>query len=321
MSAADEKILTSLEENPKTISELVEETGYSRSWIWRRLKKLEKMGVVLLEKKGGIVKARLAKPLPATRSLIRVGIPRAAEYPYILPFRKKLLAYWDKVEITVFDDPFQLASLVAQGKVHLAMLPAVTALLVHRVSGGQVHIIGGGSGGGAGVIFNPHSRREAHITTMASSMEYCAVKEKLPGERLYAHSGVEILESVRMGRVMYGVVWSPYLEEAKRYGLKIEKCDLPACCVLTANASLRGLYTRIGRLFEESVTEARRKLESNVLISAYSRLIGVQRPLLAEAVHNYTFYEEPPLDVLERAFEHIRLAALPRRTVRDAVAR
>lgn len=57
----DRFILQLLKENPMNISELSRASGYSKSTVWRRVKRLEKMGLVRLEAKGNTVYVSLTE--------------------------------------------------------------------------------------------------------------------------------------------------------------------------------------------------------------------------------------------------------------------
>ena len=304
-----------LDHGSLTLSELARLSGYSKSWTWKTVRRLASEGVVTVEKRGGTLIVRTSSE--SYKRLLRVGILRATEYPYILPFIKKIRNIFRNVELVVYDEAFQLAFDIALGKVHLGMAPAVSHLLTHRISGGLSYIIAGGSGGGSGIIEGPSG--EGHITTMASSMEFCAELEGLPFPRKYARSGEEILRRVESGNAKYGVLWQPYLTIAKRRGLKARECNLPFCCVLGANRALIDKANDIKRLFAEAIREARGKLNDPVLVESYSRVIGFDKHLVRESLSSYVFYEEPPGELLRRYWNTLREVAFPERTLREAL--
>lgn len=288
-------------------SELARITGYSRSWVWKTLRQLEAENALRLEKRGGTL---IAHPAEKTyKKLIRIGILRASEYPYIIPFAKRLRERFNEVEILVYDEAFELAYDIALGKVHLGMAPAISHLIVHRVSGGLSYIFAGGSSGGAGIVMGENG--VGHATTMASTMEVCAEIKRLPPPRLYYRRGWDIVESVLQGKVAMGVVWQPYLYLAERRGLRIEPCNLPFCCLLGGNASLRGEQEVIAKLFSEAVEEARRRLQDSVFIESYAKLIGLDPELVKATVTSYEFLEEPPVEDLSRLLRVLKDVAFP----------
>ena len=197
---------------------------------------------------------------------------------------------------------------------HAAMIPAVTALLVHRASGGAIYIVGGGSKGGAGIVIGPGSR--GHATSMASTMELCAIAEKLPEPRIYASSGDEILRLVAEGVVKYGVVWEPYLTQASAMGLKVVDCNVPVCCLFTVHKSLLHQSDRLSRIFSEAVEYA---LKRSVDLDAYSKLVGLDYHLVIRSVKKYEFISEPPIDDLKKAWNIIKEAALPEDTINRSI--
>ncbi len=305
-----------IDKGPLSIKELSDETGYNRTWIWKKLKNLENKGLVQLTRRGRILIAEYAGKKTVEKILV-LGILRAAEYPYIISFYKSLQKRWN-VYLKIYDDPYTLATDLSAGKVHLAMNPVVTLLLAHRISGGHVHIIGGGSGGGAGIIENPEGK-QGHTTTMASSMEYCAVKEKLPAPRIYAKGGDEILQNVIEGKTRYGIVWEPYYTLAIKKGLKARRCDLPVCCLLGAHDSLREHYRLIRRLFAISVEWTKKHLTDSNLIETYSNLVELDKKLVKKAILTYKYYPEPPVELLKRNIQLIKETIIPHDLVSQAV--
>ena len=309
------RVLYDLGEVPLT--EAASLAGVSRSWAWKVVRKLEAEGVVKAEKRGGVL---IVSPgSNAYRRLLRVGILRASEYPYIIPFKKLLSNVSRNVEVIVYDEAFRLATDLAVGRIHLGMAPAVTHLAVHRLSGGLTGILAGGSSGGTGIVDS--GRGEGHASTMTSTMELCAETRRLPLPRVYASSGEEILSLVASGRVRYGVLWEPYLELARRRGLRVESCDLPFCCLLGGHRNLWEEAERIQALFARAVEEARRRLRDPVLVDSYSSLVGLPRELVAATIANYEFLEDPPVSELKRLMDAMRRVVLPPGTLQRAIIR
>jgi predicted transcriptional regulator len=313
LDEVDATILGLLEDmGPTTLSELARTTGWSKSMVWRRLRKLAGMGLVSLRRAGGALIAEPEEPRsPPPR--VRVGILRASEYPYILPFTRRLRSLFHDVEVRVYDEARRLALDLASARVHLAMAPLVTLLLTHRLSGGRIHIIGGGSGGGAFIARGGGGA--GHATTMASSMELCAELAGLPGPRRYASSGGELLRLLSGGEVEAAVLWEPYATRARLAGFEVEDCGLPVCCVLGAHRSLAPLYPRLSAMLGESVGDARRGAWDP---EAYSRLTGLPRPEVEATAKRYVLLDEPPLGEAARLWAYIERSALPRHTLRDA---
>ncbi len=300
-----------------TLSEASAYAGVTRSWAWKLARRLASEGVLRLEKRGGVVV--LEPGSYSYRALLRVGILRASEYPYIPALARLLESLTRRVEIIVYDEAYRLASDLASGRLHLGMAPAVTLLAVHRLSAGSVLIAGGGSRGGTGVV--DAGSGDGHATTMASTMELCAEHLGLPEPRVYAASGDEILRLVSRRAVRYGVVWEPYLYIAKTAGMRTEPCDLPFCCLLGAHRVMEPELDKVARLFADAVGEARRRLRDPVYLEAYARLVGLEPGLVKATVASYEFLEEPPVGDLERLLPLMGRVVLPPDTVRRAVYR
>ena len=295
---------------PLTLSELARRLGSSKSMVHRRVRGMEAAGVLRVYEEGGVTIVGLPEGGP--RRPVEVGIVRASEYPYVIPLTKALRDRYGAVRVKVYDDALQLALDLAAGKVQLAFAPSVTLALVNRLTGGRVHIIGGGSKGGASIISG--GRGEGHATSRLSSMEYCAESAGLEGPRVYARGGDEIVRSVETGRTRYGVVWEPYATIARLRGLKVEPCELETCCLLGANSSIEAEYERISRIAAEAISRAR-----SVDPDAYANLIGMDPQLVKASLGSYSFLEEPDLGVLGRMLPGLRSAAIPDVALRELV--
>jgi len=302
-----------LERGPASVAEVARAAGVSRSWAWKVLRRLEAMGAVKLEGSGGVVKA--SPGAASYKALLRVGVLRAAEYPYVLHFAKSLKDLSHRVEIVVRDEALSLALELAFGRVHVAFAPAVTLLAVHRLVGG-VYVVGSGSRGGAGLAFSRERAEGPVATTRASTMELCVERAGLAGRRLYAKSGREILEAVLSGRASAGALWQPYLSEAEAAGLEVAECEAPFCCLLGVGEALASEAEKLKARLERSMERARAGL---VDLGAYADLVGFEKELVERAVASYEFLEDLTPSELKRELSSLRLAAMPEASVDEAV--
>jgi len=311
--SVDAEIVGYITENgPTTLSELARALGMAKSALWRRVRRLAEAGILEARRVGGTLIISAGEPR-GPPPLVRLGILRASEYPYILGLARRLRDLFHSVKVLVYDEARRLAIDLAAGRIHLAMAPLVSLLLAHRLSGGAVHVVGGGSGGGAVIAWN-RDGGTGHATTMASSMELCAELHGLPGPRRYASSGEELLALLARGRVGAAALWEPYASRAARAGFEVEDCGLPVCCLLGAHRSLEPLYPKIAAAMEESVSEARRGEWDP---QAYSSLTGIPAVEAEETARRYTLLEEPPISEVERAWDSISRAAVPPRSLGD----
>lgn len=298
------------EHGPLTLSELSRQLGWSKSMVLKRVRRLKSLGLISVREEGGVTiigpGSRRAKA-PAI-----VGIVRASEYPYIVRLVKRLSDRYGYVTVKVYDDALQEVMDLAAGRIQLAMAPAITLLTFNRLTAGAVHIVGGGSKGGAGVVEGRSG--SGHATSRLSSMELCAESSGLEPPRVYLKSGEDILNSVARGQVREAVVWEPYLSMASRMGLRAEPCDLETCCLLGANSSLEEEYERITSIMEEAVSEVK-----DADLQAYANIVGMPYQLVEESVRSYLFLERPDRDALKRLLPHMRSAALPASVVSEAV--
>ena len=295
---------------PITISELSRATGWSKSMVDKRVRKLLRHGLVEVRVQGrvSIITAREEKN-PA----VTIGILRASEYPYIIKFVKLLKGVYEHVNIKVYDDAFKEAMDLSTGRIKLAMAPAISLLIMNRMSRGRVFIIGGGSGHGSGIVTNPGGAG-GHTTSMMSSMELCAEISRLEMPRVYSRSGWEMMEKIERGLVKHAVLWEPYLTFAKKRNYSVEGCELEVCCLLGAHSSLREDFGKIRKLFSSSVSAVK-----GADIEGYSRIIGMPTNLVKESVMSYTFFEEPDKNYLKRVLDSMRKISLPGTIVSDAI--
>ena len=303
---SEAKILSIIVEyGPISLTELANLTGYTKSWVWKKVKRLESLGLVSLDKRSRTLYINQSQA--TYKGTLRIGILRASEYPYIIPFSRLLRDITHSVLVAVYDEAYRLASDLASGRVHLAFAPAVTLIAMHRLSGGRVHIIGGGSRGGTGVVYSKQGGY-GHATTMASTMELCATVSRLKPPRVYKKSGDEILESVFSGEVEAGVVWEPYLYIARSKGLEAEPCRLPFCCLLGANSLLENDYRRISSIFVKSIDLV---LSRGIDLQAYADLIDMDYSLVKATVDSYEYIREIPVNDLKMLSRQIIDTIIP----------
>ncbi|MGC9134571.1 MAG: MarR family transcriptional regulator [Caldisphaera sp.] len=286
---------------PITLSELARNLGHSKSMIYRRVKKLENSGLIKVSYQGGV---SIITANQKNDSIITIGILRASEYPYIIKFAKKLENIFNHVKIVVYDEAYKEALDLSIGKLKLAMNPAVSLLAIHRISRGQVHIIGGGSGGGSGIINNLNGKN-GHSTSIMSSMELCADMNKLEMPRVYGNSGQEILNKVLKGEVRQGVIWEPFLSIASKNNLKITSCELDTCCLLGAHSSLYDKYDKISKAFSDAISSDISDLEG------YANIINMPLDVIKLSVKSYSFFEEPDKNYLKSIISNLRNTILP----------
>ena len=306
-----EVLLAASNYGPLTLSELSRLLGWSKSMVLKRVRRLAELGLVTLKEEGGVT--IIVPGSPRARAPGIVGIMRASEYPYIMPLVKLLAERYGSIKVKVYDDAVQEVMDLVAGKIQLAMAPAVTLLSFSRLTNGMIHIIGGGSKGGASII-SGRGEGEGHATSRMSSMELCAETYGLEPPRVYERGGMNIVNDVSSGRVKEGVVWEPYASIAKRMGLRVELCDLETCCLLGASSSLSDEYERISKLMESAVSEARR-----VDLQAYANLIGMPYELVEESVRSYDFLERPDKGLLKRIASQMRSVVLPTWSIDEAV--
>ncbi|MGC8847434.1 MAG: helix-turn-helix domain-containing protein [Conexivisphaera sp.] len=292
-----------------TLSEISRLSGRSKGVIFRHLRKLSALGMIEVREVGGVL---LASPSRSPRRVVAIGIMRAAEYPYVLGILRGLRDIYGPVRVLVYEDAWREAQDLLSGRIQLAMVPALTALVANRLGGGRVQIIGGGSGGGMGVVRGAGG--SGHAVVRTSNTELCAERLGLEGPRFYFGGPGDILGALVSGRAREGVLWEPYLSMASASGLRVEQCEIEHCCLLSANSGIADQYGKISRIAASAISSAR-----SADLQAYARLVDLPVQLVESSVRGYSFHEAPDVAYLERMLDAARRTLLPGSSVRDAV--
>ncbi len=297
-----EAVLREVVERPgQSISEIAARLGLAKSTVSESVKMLEARGLVQRKRRGSMVLVYPATPptegvsggdqRATQRRFLRLAILRAAEYPFVVGFSKKLRARGVEVEIRVYENGLEATLDIVLGRVDAGLTPLPTQFLAYALTKG-LRIVAGGAYGGAGVVV-VEAGEERVATTMASTMEACAntvLGESV--ERFYVGSGAEGVGA--LGReARYAVLWEPFLSQAlKEKGAKlVAECGsigLEHCCTLAVHAGLEeGLVRLVRRSFIEAVEEQAKRPRK--WVEAYAAMVGIEASLLKSVVGEYEY--------------------------------
>ncbi len=278
--------------------------GVSKSSVSEAVSRLEEEGLVRRIRRGPLV---LVYPSGREGTLkpriLRLGIIRAAEYPFIPVFIKAMQNHGYHVDVRIYSNGLDATFDLVSGRLDLALTPMVTQLYYYALTE-RITIIGGGAAGGALVVEHSMGRDSYAASTKISTMEYCLARSGVLAnvERMiYVHGGEDIVELLRRKKVRYAAIWEPYAREALSIeGVRpVESClglGVAHCCTLAAgrilDPNLREKIAEIyGNAIEEFMRDPRRWLEP------YSRIIGINTSTLAASLETYTF--KPHVDPAE----------------------
>ncbi|MHC1628604.1 MAG: hypothetical protein ACXQTI_07230 [Candidatus Nezhaarchaeales archaeon] len=282
-------------------SEISETTGFSKSTISYFLSKLESEGKIVRKREPNVGYRVWLKGFESDSKLLKIGIVRAAEYPFIFELKSRLEDEGFGIYVKVYDDGVALMSDLVVGKINAGFSPLVTQLMFYAASRGRFKIIASGVSGGGSIIL----RRDVELndvriagSTMASTMDACLkayLKDKglSDVEVIYFDNPKSMVEALDKGVVQMLSIWEPYSSLLEMKGHKrIARFtdylgDFP-CCVLAVNPMDEGSFNSIVEALKDVLS--RRNYTSE--ISKLSSLLGVDLRLLRKSLKEYVFHSE-----------------------------
>ncbi|MHC1600961.1 MAG: DUF7343 domain-containing protein [Candidatus Nezhaarchaeales archaeon] len=282
-------------------SEISETTGFSKSTISYFLSKLESEGKIVRKREPNVGYRVWLKGFESDSKLLKIGIVRAAEYPFIFELKSRLENEGFGIYVKVYDDGVALMSDLVVGKINAGFSPLVTQLMFYAASRGRFKIIASGVSGGGSIIL----RRDVELndvriagSTMASTMDACLkayLKDKglSDVEVIYFDNPKSMVEALDKGVVQMLSIWEPYSSLLEMKGHKrIARFtdylgDFP-CCVLAVNPMDEGSFNSIVEALKDVLS--RRNYTSE--ISKLSSLLGVDLRLLRKSLKEYVFHSE-----------------------------
>ena len=249
-------------------SEVVESTGYSKSTISYFLKKLEERGVVYRRRERGSGFRVWLKGFESSSKLIKVGIVRAAEYPFVFDFKSRLEEVGYGVHLRVYEDGISLMSDLVRGRIEVGLSPLITQLVFYAASRGKFKIVASGVSGGGSIVLRKgvalsDVRRAG--STLASTMDACLAaylrEEGLSDvEVVYFDGPHRMVEALRRGYVEMLSIWEPYssmleVEGHRRVARFDEFMGVFPCCVLAMNLADEGLERLVAEALADSLSE------------------------------------------------------------------
>lgn len=279
MSSKERVISILKEKGSLPQSELLRLSGLSKSRLSEILSELEKEGIISRRR---ILGKNLEVSLSPTRFL-RLGIIRAAEYPFIMPFIKKMEDMGYIISVKIYENGIDLTRDLVTGRIDLGFSPVITQLIFSTIFG-NIKIIAGGAKGGGGIVGKACNKI---ASTVMSSMEIWAFNEVKDAEIIPSNSPDEMINYLERGIVNGIAIWEPYLSILEKRGYKTHRFAPLHCCTLAVRGNLD--YEKIKRIYEEAFSWF--KLSMDRWISSYSNLLNVDYNILKEASKNYEFDE------------------------------
>ncbi|MBP1357040.1 MAG: MarR family transcriptional regulator [Sulfolobus sp.] len=269
-------ILKTVGEIPQ--SELVKISGLSKSRLSEILSELEREG--LIERRRHIGKNLSVR---LSHKFLRLGIIKAAEYPFVIPFIKLLTDKGFNVDIVIYDNGLSLTKDLVKGKINLGFSPVVTQLFFKKIFN-NFDILAGGAKGGGGII--GQSFCDSIGSTSMSSMEIWSLLYN-PDLDLKTYESPELMiEALKRREIGAVAIWEPYFTLLSNKGYNVfHKFEALHCCTLAVSNDLD--KDLIKRIYEDSFSIF--LSQKDRWVSDYSNLLNMDYPIIREAVKNYVF--------------------------------
>ena len=316
-----------------SVSEIAARLGASKSTVSVLVRRLEDEGLLRRVRRGSMVLVYPVQGAASGSSLagagaprLRLGIVRAAEYPFIAHLAKALRRHGVELEVVVYDNGLDASFDLVSGRLDLALAPLPTQVLFYALTG-RLRIIGGGAYGGAYVLESRAARGHTAYTTRASTMELCLNASGVVDYAeavVYAGAGHGIEEALVRGWARYAALWEPYASRAlSRGGVRVvaacSDLGVENCCTLAANPDRLGQEQRslIARLYREALTEYQRRPDA--MLEWYSGLTGIPVDTLRRVQASYRIAHEVNPATAERILERAGMKIPRPALVREAI--
>ena len=298
-------------------SELVKISGFSRSRVSEVLSEMTGSGLVSkypigIGKNVNVVlkagfKRRKKNGSTRTRKLkriLRLGFTRAAEYPFVIPFRRLVKNKLDlDLEFRIYNNGIDVTRDLSLLRLDLGISPILTQFMFHSLGSPLMILAPAGSGGSSLLLSSKKGLRARYsdrktefriasskLSTMELLMRSSVKEDLIPKSSaiVYTSSPDEIMEDMLSGSVNAACLWEPYatvlLEKKKtEFSRLMRYSDMGEhlCCTLAAGKHLGGpLLDKVRRIFLESIGQYVRG--RNTFTAPYARLTGFDQKVLGQ---------------------------------------
>jgi len=313
---AEEAILRLLRELGEAYQrDLVRASGFSKGRVSEVLARLHRRGLIGREAVGRSIKVYLRVPPPRGdhgRSL-RLGLIRAAEYPYIIPMAKLLKERGIRLEPRVYDNGIDVLRDLGALRLDLAIAPLLTFFIFFSL-GAPIRALAPAGSGGASIIVKPGAgRRElrascTRLSTMEMALATAVSHGVLPklGMVQYSASPEGMMELLERGHVDALSIWEPYASAlvARGYRREARYSELVdhVCCVLGATTSLsRSLLRSVVSAYSRGLLQFREN--PGLYYAPYCALMGLDSKSAEASLREYTYPESLDRDLVLRQLE------------------
>ncbi len=331
MGSVEQSVVEALKFGEAYQADLVRATGFSKSRVSEVLTKLERDGVIGRTHVGKNYVVYLKSPPPERRQgKVTLGIIRSAEYPYVVPLKKRLYEKGIDLEIKVYDNGIDVMKELSMGKLDFGISPMVMQLFFYFLES-PIKIIAPAGAGGASIVSGKYLSEHPRVaSTKLSTMELLvrttvsgAVMGEV-GDMSYARSPESLVKMLEEGRAEAIGIWEPYVTMLTEMGFHklTDYSDFGEhyCCTLASHSSLpEKTVSAVVSAFRDALSAYRSNPDT--YLAPYSALIGMPYKLVLKAASAYTYPDDLSASVMLRQIEQAGIRVPYPGEIRDAIWR
>lgn len=315
-------------------SELASQAGLSRSRTSEILSLLEKKSLVSRHPLGKNYRVLLETEMHETRrkSHLRLGFTRSAEYPFIVPFRKRMRDDLGmEVHLQIYDNGLDVARDLSLSRLDLGIAPILVSFMFCSL-GAPFKIIAPAGSGGSSIVSKKCERSISRLrvaTTKLSTMELLlksSIHQRfLPeeSETIYISSPRDIMNGIASKRFDTACIWEPYATLlTKEHGLSrivsYNEIEDHICCALSVSNQLRDrVVSKITKRFKDSIEEFSGTPKS--FLDQYSQITGFDFRIVRTVSCEYTYPIELEPNSITRQFKHAGINTPNPSTIKEMI--
>jgi predicted transcriptional regulator len=317
MGKAEQLILDILEsagEEGTYQTDLVRQSGFSKSRVSEVLSYLQAKGLISrisLGKNFKIISRKyqnkIGENVPEkdpSKKTLTLGLIRASEYPFVLPFQKALHQEMDlSLRFVQYDNGMDLSRDLYNLRLDLGIAPVLTHFFFFSM-GSPIKMIAPAGSGGCAILFKEStqkSRRDFTVaTTKLSTMEMMLRSSIREGDlsssttTRYFTSPKQMMNAAICGEVDAACIWEPYSTMLLRkrgfkklFNYEDNGNDHICCAVAAGNHLAIDKLRRITSILGNSLEIYQRSPEN--YLSAYSELMRFDKKTIESASKKYSY--------------------------------
>jgi predicted transcriptional regulator len=323
-------------------TDLVRLSGYSKSRVSEVLAALEMRGLVSRMPLGRNSRVILRRNFQRGKRVIRkkaekilnLGMIRASEYPFVLPFEKLLREKTGvRLRFVFYDNGLDLSRDLSQMRLDLGIAPVLTHFVFYS-TGSPIKMIAPAGAGGA-TILGRRSQRGTNkdpgiATTKLSTMELMLRSSIKDGDvpassKVSYYQGPKpMVRDLLTGEVDAACLWEPYASillrnpGIKRLARYEDSRDKHLCCAMAAGNHVdSSILYKLSGSFNMALEVFQKNSER--YLASYSTMLNYDTKLMRLSLKEYSYPTELDPRKLAKQFERAGIKIPLPATVKDVV--